>query len=319
MACADQIENSEAAPSVAGAGQTRARCALRCPLCGASNAAATFRDNGCSVRMCRTCELFFVDPYPTPARQRARVSSGEPSEIEILDCSRRYEGERLYYDRHFDLIAEECAGAESVLDIGCGTGHLLERLCRNPSLYRVGIELNAEAARFARRVSGCPILEIPFEEFRSERQFDVITMINVFSHVPAFDAMFASVRAALRANGKLVLRTSEMAGSVSRWNQLHWGVPDDLHFLGLRTLDFICDKYGLAIVRHVRTPFEYELFLPSRWRQMGRSPAVNLLKQTSLHLPGLLAAAQRAYAAVLGNRLFVSFIVLKPIARGGTI
>jgi len=262
--------------------------------------------------------LFFVDPYPTELQQRERVSSATNSQIEILDCARRYSGERLYYDRHFDSIAEECAGAASLLDVGCGTGHLIERLGKTRNLYCAGIELNPQAADFARRVSGCEIFETPIEEFRAGRKFDVITMINLFSHVPAFDAMFAAVRAALRPGGKLILRTSEMAGNVARWNQLHWGIPDDLHFLGLRTLDFICAKYGFSIARHVRTPFEDELFRPSRWRQMGRNPAVNLVKRAGLHLPGFLPAMQRAYAAVLGKRLYVSFIVLKPVSGGDT-
>jgi SAM-dependent methyltransferase len=261
--------------------------------------------------MCRNCELFFVDPYPTRVQQHQRVSSSRRAEIEILDCERRYRGERLYYDRHFDWIAEECVNATSILDVGCGTGHLLEKFGASPNLYRAGIELNPQTAQFARHVSGCQIFETPLEGFRAERAFDVLTMVNVFSHIPSFDAMFSSVRAALRPGGKLILRTSEMSPSISRWNQLHWGIPDDLHFLGLRTLDFLCAKYGFMAVRHVRTPFEDELFRASRWQQMGRNRAVNLAKRAGVAFPPCLILARKAYAAMLGKRLFVSFIVLK--------
>lgn len=277
----------------------------------------SFRDNGCLLRACRHCGLFFVDPYPTTAQQRLRVSTNAQAEIQILDCASRYRGERLYYERHFGPIQQECGEATSILDVGCGTGHLLERLSQRPGLYCVGIELNPEAAGFARRISGCEIFETPIEAFHSNRQFDVITMINVLSHVPSFDGMFASVRAALRPGGKLILRTSEMGSNVSRWNQAHWGIPDDLHFLGLRTLDFICAKYRFAIVRHARIPFEDELFRRSRWQQMGRNRTMNLAKRAALKLPGFLNLAEHTYAATLGNRLFVSFIVLKPISERG--
>ncbi len=269
-----------------------------------------FKENGCELRMCSVCGLFYVHPYPDGERQHTLVATGARSEIEILDCERRHQGERLYYERHMALIAQECRDAKSLLDVGCGTGHLLQTLSKQPGLYTAGIELNAEAAQFARRISGRPIYEVPFEEFRSNRKFDVITLINVLSHVPSFDGMFRSLCAALRPGGKIILRTSEMSPNVSRWNQVHWGIPDDLHFLGLNTLDFLCARYGFAVARHVRTPFEEELFLQSRWRQMGRSRRNNLIKAAGTRIPLMLPALKLLYGAALRERLFVSFIVL---------
>ena len=51
-------------------------------------------------------------------------------------------------------IIEECQGAKSLLDVGCGTGYLLGALSILPDFYTAGIELNAQAAQFARRASG---------------------------------------------------------------------------------------------------------------------------------------------------------------------
>lgn len=271
-----------------------------------------FRDNGCVLRACGNCELFFVDPYPSIARQHKQVASTNKDGIELLDCKRRHEGERLYYNRHFAPIADESADAKSLLDVGCGTGHLLERLANLPNLYRAGIELNPEAAEFAKRVSACEIFTVPLEGFHCDRQFDVITLINVFSHIPSFDGMFRSLRALLAPGGKLILRTTEMSAKTSRWNQVHWGIPDDLQFMGLRTLEFICAKYGFAIERRERVPFEEELFRLSRWQQMGRSALQNAVKRAAVRIPWILQLLKNIYAPCLGQRLFVSFIVLRP-------
>ncbi|HTV58548.1 MAG TPA: class I SAM-dependent methyltransferase [Verrucomicrobiae bacterium] len=305
--------SASSAPSVPAAAGALAG-AILCPLCGSSSTQFAFRDAGCALRSCPECDLFFVSPYPSGSRQHSRVSFGQYEAIELLDCRRRYLGEKLYYDRHFSLIAQECSGASSFLDVGCGTGRLLERIASTRALRRLaGIELNAQAAAFARRVSGCQIFEVPFEQFRTEEKFDVVALINVFSHIPSFRGLFGSLRSVLAPGGKVLVRTSEMAPNVSRWNQMHWGIPDDLHFLGLRTLEFACRQHGFRIVRHIRVPFEDELFRESRWRQTGRSRVVNAVKFFGLHVPGALAASKAIYAALLGRRLFVSFVVLQAV------
>ncbi|MGH9686310.1 MAG: class I SAM-dependent methyltransferase [Candidatus Acidiferrales bacterium] len=295
--------------------RVRSTSAPPCPLCASTATIHAFSDSGCDVRVCNICDLFFVHPRPHAFEQHQRVSSGECPGIELLDCARRYEGECLYYDRHFDLIAQEIAGATSILDVGCGTGNLLERFASRPNCHRLGIELNPSAARVARTAAQCEILEQPFETFRADREFDVITMINVFSHLSSFDAMFRSLHAALAPNGRVILRTTEMSRRVSRWNQVHWGVPDDLHFLGLNTLNHLCAKYGFAIARHIRVPFENELFRLSRWQQIGRSRSHNAIKRIATKVPGALAIARALYTAALGQRLFISLIVLTPEYR----
>lgn len=292
------------------ADSTKDQAAPACPLCGSTWTAHAFSDGGCDLRVCDVCELFFVHPYPPVIEQQRRVSSGKTPGIELLDCTLRYVGEQLYYERHFDLIAQETADASSILDVGCGTGHLLERLASRPHCYRLGIELNPFAAQVARTTANCEILELPFEAFRSERKFDVITMINVFSHISSFDGLFRSLRAALAPNGRVVMRTTEMSGRVSRWNQVHWGIPDDLHFLGLNTLGYLCNAHGFRVARHIRVPYEQELFRRSRWQQMGRSQWHNAFKRAIVRVPGALTAAQKLYTAALGNRLFISFMVL---------
>ena len=314
MAFAERIRDSEAERPFASEPEIGAAPgAPSCPLCAYQETKRAFRDNGRSLEMCSMCGLFFVHPYPAGSRQHACVSSGVSYEIEILDCARRYHGEQLYYGRHLREITEECSGAESLLDVGCGTGYLLQSLASQPNLYTAGIELNAQAARFARRVSGRPIYEMPFEQFRSDRKFDVIALINVLSHVPSFDGMFRSIRAAFRPGGKVILRTSEMSGNVSRWNQVHWGIPDDLHFLGLTTLDFICAKYGFVIQRHIRTPFEDELFLRVPMGASGPQPLHNFVKTAGVRIPRMLPALQIALRGNSGPAAFVSLVVLTPL------
>jgi len=314
LSSTEQVRQTQIALEANGVGlathaRVDANAVPACPLCHARANRVAFRDNRCNLRVCANCDLFFVDPYPSVARQHHYVTA-QNDQIELLDCARRYEGERLYYDRHFASIANECSGARSLLDVGCGTGRLLELFSHVPRLYCAGIELNPDAAAFAERVAGCEIFRVPLEDFRCDRRFDAITMINVFSHIPSFDQMFQSLRSLLSPAGKLILRTTEMSRNVSRWNQVHWGIPDDLQFMGLRTLEFICENYKFSVVQHQRVPFEDELFRASRWKQMGRNSLQNGVKRAVVRVPGALRILRNVYSGCVGPRLFVSFIVL---------
>lgn len=287
-----------------------------CPLCGAARNMEAFREQGYSLRHCQVCELFFIHPYPAGGEQHQRVLNYSYEEIHLLDPEQSYRGEVLYYKRHFPLIAEECSQAGSVLDVGCGAGHLLERLSHFPQLRRVGIELNSQRAEYARKVAHCEIHQVALERFRTEEKFDVVTMINVLSHIPSFDNLFHPVRALLRPRGRLILRTSEMDRGVHRWSQFSWGIPDDLHFLGMGTLDFICQKYGWKICRRLRTAYADEVFLRDRWKQPGRSHMRNFVKSGALVLPFALPAIKKCYEMLAGQHLCLSFIVLTPQVGG---
>lgn len=284
-----------------------------CPLCRKNDSEPVFSDKGYAVRRCHVCGLFFIDPYPSDQDEHHdRVTEYRYDELEVVGTRDQYRGESQYYKRYFPLIAEEAAGAEAALDVGCGTGHLLELLGRRGNRYRVGIELNAARAKEARRHAGCDIVQVPIEAFQSERKFDLITMINVLSHIPDFDALFRSIRSLLSDRGKFVLKVGELADDVRKGDFFDWGIPDHLHFLGLRTIDFAADRYGFRVARHERIPFSADLFARTRWLMPGRSRLRNAVKRIVAWTPLALPILAKAYDRRHGGRVFSSFIVLVP-------
>ena len=81
---------------------------------------------------------------------------------------------------------------------------------------------------------GCDIYQVPIEEFPRDKKFDVISMINVFSHVPYFDRLYQSIHSLLNENGKVILKTGELRSDVRKQDIFDWGIPDHVHFLGAR-------------------------------------------------------------------------------------
>ena len=283
-----------------------------CPLCGSQENQKCFSERHHDLLACRDCGLFFIHPYGSSVHEK--VCTYDYDDLEIADPARFHVSSRNYYERKYlSFIQSECMTAESILDVGCGTGALLELLGNeNPSMRRMGVELNYERAEFARGVAGCEIYQGPIEEFSCDSTFDVITMINVFSHIPSIDDLFASIRDLLAPGGKLILKVSEMAVDVRKDSVFDWGIPDHLHFLGLNTMNYICGKYGFRIIRHDRQPFSEDMFSRGRWLSPGRSQVRNLVKRVVALTPLALLILRMLYDMRHGKNSYSSFIVLSP-------
>jgi len=283
-----------------------------CPLCGSSQARALFAQRGYSLMACGVCELFFIDPYPRDIdRQHEVVATQAYEDFQLLETAKHYEYEVNFYRNYFELIQQECVQATSILDVGCGCGHLLERLAVRPDLYRMGVELNRQRAAQARRVAHCEVFDIPIEEFPATKRFDVITLINVFSHIPGIDRLFEKLRSLLNDNGKIILRTGEMRKDVRKSAIFDWEIPDHLQFLGLNTLEFLAQKHGFEIQLRRRTALSKELFASGTWRMKGRSVVRNRIKSMVARISFALPLMEQFYELIHRSSVFSSFIVLR--------
>jgi len=283
----------------------------RCPLCGGAEGGTLLDEKGYHLLACGACGLLFIDPYPAGSEDVHRKVQDEAfEEVAPIDVEDFYRGECWYYAIH-DEIPAACDKARSVLDVGCGTGRLLELLGeRNPAIRRVGVELSASRARSARLHAACDVHQVPVERFNSDQPFEAITLINVLSHFPDFDALFGSLLALLAPGGRLILKVGELSPGVRKTDLAEWGIPEHMHFLGLSTMKHVARRFALRIVSHVRRPLSAELYSRKRWLQPGPSPLKNLAKGLAARTPLALPALARLYDLRHGRRVFSSLFVL---------
>lgn len=126
------------------------------------------------------------------------------------DFAPRYEARRefgyhkLIDDLEAELVADVVPSCGSVLEVGCGTGLVLDRI-RQRAATIVGLDISAGMLSRARgrgfAVTRGDACALPFEA----SSFDVVCSFKVLAHVPAIEAALEEMTRVLRPGGHLVL------------------------------------------------------------------------------------------------------------------
>ena len=147
---------------------------------------------------------------------------------------------------------------EDLLDVGCGTGPMIELLTAElPGRNYTGLDLTPRMIQVATD-KGLPNTtfivgdaeNLPFED----EGFDVVICANSFHHYPNPQAFFDGVARVLRPGGKLVLRDYTSFAPVI-WLMNHTEMPlahlaghGDVRAYTLKQVRAMCDEARLEVV-----------------------------------------------------------------------
>jgi len=157
------------------------------------------------------------------------------------------------------LLEKHLAGIENPVigDFGTGTGHMLAPLSRLGKVY--GMESSPEALEYAlsKGVAEVRRGSLPHEIPYGEGFFDAVLMQDVLEHVPEATAALASVRAAMKPGGVLLLTVPALQGLYCGRDRFHGHV---LRY-DLKTLGSQIVAGGLDLV--FLSYYNFLLFLPA--------------------------------------------------------
>lgn len=149
------------------------------------------------------------------------------------------------------------ADADSMLEVGCGTGFVLAALRRAfPSMRLVGGELFTEGLEIAaRRVPDAELVQLDARAIPYRGEFDVVGAFDVLEHVEEDQLALAGMRDALRPGGGLLI-------TVPQHPRL-WSVVDEYshHVRRYRRKDLV-SKVEFAGFEIVRATSFVSLLLP---------------------------------------------------------
>src|SRR5581483_9656225 len=157
-------------------------------------------------------------PSPTRSRdddRRVSLAPGVPADYyaQIRAVEDSHWWYRSMRELSVALLGPGLAGADAVLDAGCGSGGFLHWLVDRGSFRSVaGIDVAGAAVELARkRVPGAdlrvaPLAAIPFDD----ASFDLVICNDVLQHVDESELArsLAELRRVLRPEGRLLLRTN---------------------------------------------------------------------------------------------------------------
>lgn len=232
----------------------------RCPSCGGHERRPELAAHGgIAVVRCASCGLvhatagyaarFLDDHYA----ERAARASTEPSTAAPRRGSERKRHALALYDRLTEGRLCPAPPGGVALDVGCGTGLLLD-LLREQGWQTVGIERSpaaAEASAAGHRVHAIDVEDTDERTALPER-FSLVTMTHVLEHLRRPEDALRWVAAHLRDDGLAIVE-------VPNWEDLArplWGpryrpleLGDHLSFFERRTLAALAERAGLRVRR----------------------------------------------------------------------
>jgi 2-polyprenyl-3-methyl-5-hydroxy-6-metoxy-1,4-benzoquinol methylase len=229
---------------------------IPCALCGNERFKPWFSCEGFFYVQCTRCGLVQMNPQPEASEisRRYREAHGE----DYLSYETANEAAFL----RLQELALKDAGLEEleqitpgrrVLDIGCATGALLEKL-RDRGWQPKGVEICTPSAEYARQRRGLDVSELPLEENRFPvGTFDLILASHLIEHLNDPASFVRETRRILAPGGRLILTTPNINGFQARIFRGRWrsAIFDHLYLFSVKTLSALLEQTGFAIERIV--------------------------------------------------------------------
>ena len=146
----------------------------------------------------------------------------------------------------------------ALLDVGCGTGYLLELLARQRPAQYVGLDLaeNMVARAQAKGIPGASFVQGAADRLPwADESFDVVCCVQSFHHYPRPDRAMAEALRVLRPGGLYLLSDTGVGGPAA-WVDNHLLFPllnsGDCHTESRRAVARRMEKNGFRVEGHWR-------------------------------------------------------------------
>ncbi|MGA9347700.1 MAG: class I SAM-dependent methyltransferase [Anaerolineae bacterium] len=235
---------------------------VNCDLCGANDTELVFEeqdrlhhlDGTFHLVRCRQCGLMYLTPRPT-MEEMARYYPSDYHPYSTLDdhpsvlvrLDHRYGVSK----RCRAVIARSDVKEGRVLDIGCSTGSFLNAMRQRGNWEPYGVEINAEAANYARERLGLNVFAGTLTDAHyPDSFFDIITLWNVLEHLHQPRATLIEIARIIRPGGLLTISLPNPDCIEASFFERYWAgldAPRHLYIFSRRTLEKMLALTGFEV------------------------------------------------------------------------
>lgn len=240
---------------------------IRCALCDEDNTVVKFRINPSRLQLssvwidnihhplsetetivtCQTCGLVYVNPRLAPMPGLATYSP---------------EQEKTYFEQSRDIRKKAYRRLiqqlpvwlgrrpQTLLDIGCGDGILLEA-AQQAGIKSIGSEISQELIDLVRERLGPAAITSVNLAGLPEAGYDVITLINVIEHLRSPKEILQISARLLKSNGILLVHTPNLGGLPAKLAGAGWHHLEPLehfYYFTMQTLSTLMRQAGFEPV-----------------------------------------------------------------------
>jgi len=213
-----------------------------------------------------------------------------------------------------DVAIQDLDGCTEILEVGCGRGAFVERICKEIGANGQGLEFNKNAIIHAQN-SGIPVTDRDIYQLAKEtpHSFDAICTFQVLEHIPEVKKFLESLIQLLKPDGKLIISVPNNHSFTKHYhNDLLDQPPHHMTQWSVETFEFLTQIFPIKIENYRYEPLaEYHV----NWYlsiQLSRLPKLGLLnrflnKGVHVFVKPLLKQNDFLRKLIIGHTIYVCF------------
>lgn len=299
--------------------------AVSCDLCG-SGKDRTFlslpdmiqRPSGHVFRLarCTSCDLIYLNPRPYDWDIASYYpASYEPFARKSISARAR----NWLHRRTVRELAHQLGSPNRVLDVGCGSGELLQQISQAGNAQTIGVEPSQRAAKIGRDTYGLDIRVGTLEQMAfADESFDTVLLSHVLEHLPSPRRTIGEIERILKPGGSVIIWTPNARSLAARFlgrYWMGWDVPRHLYAFTNGSLHRLLETTSLipGDVLHERHAIEWAWGLRLLAQERLQNQTVNSILATLHPATAAILTPIGILSAALGRSGRIRVIARKPV------